>query len=78
MNGLSLKNTLDLSELAASKGLKERSLSGMHQELFGTPISKGEQQSNWEAHSLSHSQIQYAVNDVKAAYAIYKRLAGVP
>lgn len=71
---LIVKNVRDLSEMAKEKGLQERSLSDLNEKLNGKALSKAEQQSNWDAPELSRSQIQYAADDVRAAYSVYQRL----
>ena len=56
-------------------GIEEKKKKKIFANLFGKKISKAQRLSNWEAESLSDSQINYAATDAWACVEIYNCLA---
>ena len=56
-------------------GIDDRSLQKIYANLFGQKISKTQRLSNWEAETLTESQMRYAATDAWACVQIYKCLA---
>lgn len=67
-------NYVELQELAADFGIREKGLQRMYALLFGRRISKAQQLSNWEADVLTDAQCQYAAIDAWSCIRIYKYL----
>lgn len=65
---------VELQELAAEFGIREKGLQRMYALLFGRRISKAQQLSNWEADVLTEAQCQYAAIDAWSCIRIYKYL----
>lgn len=68
-------NWIELQDYVGRFGIEDRSLQKIFANLFGKKISKAQRLSNWEAESLSDSQINYAATDAWACVAIYNCLA---
>ena len=68
-------NWIELQDYVGRFGIKDRSLQKIFANLFGKKISKAQRLSNWEAESLSDSQINYAATDAWACVEIYNCLA---
>lgn len=68
-------NWIELQDYVGRFGIEDRSLQKIFANLFGKKISKAQRLSNWEAESLSESQINYAATDAWACVEIYNCLA---
>ena len=68
-------NWIELQDYVERFGIEDRSLQKIYANLFGQKISKSQRLSNWEAESLSESQISYAATDAWACVRIYNCLA---
>ena len=68
-------NWIELQDYVGRFGIEDRSLQKIFANLFGKKISKAQRLSNWEAESLTESQINYAATDAWACVDIYKCLA---
>ena len=68
-------NWIELQDYVGRFGIEDRSLQKIYANLFGQKISKSQRLSNWEAESLSESQISYAATDAWACVRIYNCLA---
>ena len=66
---------IELQDYVGRFGIEDRSLQKIFANLFGKKISKAQRLSNWEAESLSDSQINYAATDAWACVEIYNCLA---
>ena len=81
--GLSLKddvhaeegNWIELQDYVGRFGIEDRSLQKIFANLFGQKISKSQRLSNWEAETLTESQMNYAATDAWACVEIYNCLA---
>ena len=67
-------NWIELQDYVGRFGIDDRSLQKIYANLFGHKISKSQRLSNWEAETLSESQIRYAATDAWACVEIYKCL----
>ena len=67
-------NWIELQDYVAHFGIEDRSLQKIYANLFGQKISKSQRLSNWEAESLSESQLRYAATDAWACVQIYQCL----
>lgn len=68
-------NWIDLQDYVGRFGMDDRSLQKIYANLFGKKISKSQRLSNWEAESLTESQMNYAATDAWACVEIYKCLS---
>ena len=68
-------NWIELQEYVKCFGIEDRSLQKIFANLFGQKISKAQRLSNWEAETLTESQINYAATDAWACVEIYNCLA---
>ena len=68
-------NWIELQDYVGRFGIEDRSLQKIFANLFVKKISKAQRLSNWEAESLSDSQINYAATDAWACVEIYNCLA---
>ena len=68
-------NWIELQDYVGRFGIEDRSLQKIYANLFGQKISKNQRLSNWEAETLTESQIKYAATDAWACVEIYKCLA---
>lgn len=69
---------VDLANLAARAGIRNRGLRGLAALLMGIRISKGARRSNWARRQLSQSQILYAATDAWLCRELYLRLSRLP
>lgn len=67
-------NWIELQDYVSRFGIEDRSLQKIFANLFGQKISKSQRLSNWEAETLSESQIRYAATDAWACVEIYNCL----
>lgn len=67
-------NWIELQDYVGKFGIEDRSLQKIFANLFGQKISKSQRLSNWEAETLSESQIRYAATDAWACVKIYQCL----
>lgn len=65
---------VDLQRIVGDYGIRDRSVKKMTAIILGFRISKAQQLSNWEAETLSDSQIRYAATDAWACREMYIRL----
>ena len=68
-------NWIELQDYVGRFGIEDRSLQKIYANLFGKKISKSQRLSNWEADSLTESQMRYAATDAWACVEIYNCLA---
>lgn len=68
-------NWIDLQDYVGRFGMDDRSLQKIYANLFGKKISKSQRLSNWEAESLTESQMNYAATDAWACVEIYNCLS---
>ena len=68
-------NWIELQDYVGRFGIEDRSLQKIYANLFGQKISKSQRLSNWEAETLSESQMRYAATDAWACVEIYNCLA---
>ena len=68
-------NWIELQDYVGRLGIEDRSLQKIYANLFGRKISKSQRLSNWEADSLTESQMRYAATDAWACVEIYNCLA---
>lgn len=68
-------NWIELQDYVGRFGIEDRSLQKIYANLFGLKISKSQRLSNWEAETLSESQMKYAATDAWACVEIYNCLA---
>ena len=67
-------NWIELQDYVSNFGIEDRSLQKIYANLFGQNISKNQRLSNWEAESLTESQLRYAATDAWACVEIYRCL----
>lgn len=67
-------NWIDLQNYVGRFGMDDRSLQRIYANLFGKKISKSQRLTNWEAESLTESQMKYAATDAWACVEIYNCL----
>ena len=67
-------NWIDLQNYVTRFGIDDRSLQKIYANLFGQKISKSQRLSNWEAETLTESQMRYAATDAWACVEIYRCL----
>jgi len=68
-------NWIELQDYVGRIGIEDRSLQKIYANLFGQKISKSQRLSNWEAETLTESQMKYAATDAWACVEIYNCLA---
>ena len=68
-------NWIELQDYVGRFGIEDRSLQKIYANLFGKKISKSQRLSNWEAETLTESQMRYAATDAWACVEIYNCLA---
>ncbi|HEY0079532.1 MAG TPA: HRDC domain-containing protein [Pyrinomonadaceae bacterium] len=66
-------DTLQMARLTLS--LPSYSLASVVEHLFGIPLDKSLQQSNWKRRPLTRSQLGYAATDALATLRVYEELA---
>ena len=67
-------NWIELQDYVGRFGIEDRSLQKIFANLFGQKISKSQRLSNWEAETLTESQMRYAATDAWACVEIYRCL----
>ena len=65
---------VDLQRRVGDYGIKDKSVKKMTAIILGFRISKTQQLSNWEAETLSESQIRYAATDAWVCREMYLKL----
>ena len=68
-------NWIELQDYVKRFGIEDQSLQKIYANLFGRKISKSQRLSNWEAETLTESQMKYAATDAWACVEIYNCLA---
>lgn len=68
-------NWIELQDYVKRFGMEDQSLQKIYANLFGRKISKSQRLSNWEAETLTGSQMKYAATDAWACVEIYRCLA---
>jgi ribonuclease D len=68
-----LVDTLRMSRMALT--LSSHSLAALTEHLFGLPIDKTLQKSNWRRRPLTRAQIEYAALDARMALLVYDELS---
>lgn len=68
------KAFVDLQKIVGDYGIHDRSVKKMTAIILGFRISKAQQLSNWEAETLSESQMKYAATDAWVCREMYLRL----
>ncbi|MDQ3920032.1 MAG: HRDC domain-containing protein [Acidobacteriota bacterium] len=68
-----LIDTLRMSRMALT--LASHSLASLSEHLFGLPIDKSLQKSNWRRRPLTRAQIEYAALDARMALLVYGELS---
>ncbi len=68
-----LIDTLRMSRMALT--LASHSLAALSEHLFGLPIDKTLQKSNWRRRPLTRAQIEYAALDARMALLVYDELS---
>jgi len=67
-------NFVDLQQIVWKWGIRDKSVKKLAANILGVKISKAQQLSNWEADSLSESQMKYAATDAWVCLEMYRRL----
>lgn len=67
-------NWIELQDYVKRFGMEDQSLQKIYANLFGKKISKSQRLSNWEADTLTESQMKYAATDAWACVEIYRCL----
>ncbi len=65
---------VDLQKIVGEYGIRDKSVKKMAAIILGVKISKTQQLSNWEAETLSESQLRYAATDAWVCRTMYQRL----
>ncbi len=65
---------IDLQKIVGEYGIRDKSVKKMAAIILGVKISKTQQLSNWEAETLSESQLRYAATDAWVCRTMYQRL----
>ena len=65
---------VDLQKMVGDYGIQDRSVKKMTAIILGFRISKAQQLSNWEAETLSESQMKYAATDAWVCREMYVKL----
>lgn len=65
-------DTLRMSRMALI--LPSHSLAAVHEHLFGLPLDKTLQQSNWRRRPLTSKQLAYAATDARVTLRVYEEL----
>ena len=68
------RSFVDLQRIVGDYGIKDKSVKKMTAIILGFRISKTQQLSNWEAETLSESQIRYAATDAWVCREMYLKL----
>lgn len=72
------QNFVELQNLAQQKGLVNRGLRGMTEEVLQARLSKKAKISNWETPILSNEQILYAATDAWIGLELYRKMMNLP
>jgi ribonuclease D len=65
---------VDLADLAAKAGIRNRGLRGLAGLLMGIRVSKGARRSNWARRTLTESQLLYAATDAWLCRELFIRM----
>lgn len=68
-------NWIELQDYVKRFDIEDQSLQKIYANLFGKKISKSQRLTNWEAETLTESQMKYAATDAWACVEIYNCLA---
>lgn len=68
------RSFVDLQSIVGDYGIRDKSVKKMTAIILGYRISKTQQLSNWEAETLSESQVRYAATDAWVCREMYLRL----
>ena len=68
------RSFVDLQSMVGDYGIRDKSVKKMTAIILGFRISKTQQLSNWEAESLSESQVKYAATDAWVCREMYIKL----
>jgi ribonuclease D len=71
------KNFVDLQTVVKKYDIEDMSLQKIYAILFNKKISKGQRLTNWEAETLTESQMKYASLDAWACLNIYNYLNNI-
>lgn len=69
---------VDLQQIVAKWGIRDKSVKKMAGLILGIRISKTQQLSNWEAETLSEAQALYAATDAWVCREMYIKLLNTP
>jgi hypothetical protein len=64
---------VDLQQVARGLGYKSLGLQAVVHQLFGAPVNKDFQDSNWHKRPLAPQQLEYAMDDARWVERIYER-----
>ena len=73
-NGFTPSSFVDLQKIVWEWGIRDKSEKKMAAIILGFRISKTQQLSNWEAETLSESQLKYAATDAWVCRQMYLKL----
>jgi len=73
-NGFTPSSFVDLQKIVWEWGIRDKSVKKMAAIILGFRISKTQQLSNWEAETLSESQLKYAATDAWVCRQMYLKL----
>jgi ribonuclease D len=65
---------IDIQNVAKEKGLVNRGLKGMTQEVLNAALTKGPKMTNWERADLTAEQLLYAATDAWIGLELYRSL----
>lgn len=68
------QNFIDLQHIAKTKGLKNRGLKGMTEEVLQRKLSKNTKMTNWELPILTERQLGYAATDAWIGLKLFQAL----
>jgi len=77
LHAIAPKNIIDLNEYCAKLGFESIGAKKLAALVLGFRISKRQQTSNWELHTLSQAQRIYAATDAWICREVYLRLHGL-
>ena len=73
-NGFTPSSFVDLQKIVWEWGIRDKSVKKMAAIILGFRISNTQQLSNWEAETLSESQLKYAATDAWVCRQMYLKL----